>query len=32
VTTPLEPERHTIVVYADTQSGAGANAWTFVSG
>lgn len=31
VTTPLEPKRHTIVSYADTQSGAGANAWTFVS-
>ena len=31
VTTPLEPGRHTIVTYADTQSGAGANAYSFES-
>jgi hypothetical protein len=32
VSTPLEPGRHTVVVYADTQSGAGTGAWTFESG
>jgi hypothetical protein len=31
VTTPLEPGRHTIVTFADTQSGAGANAYSFES-
>lgn len=31
VTTPLEPGRHTVVTYADTQSGAGANAYSFES-
>lgn len=30
-TVPLEPGRHTIVTYADTQSGAGANAFSFAS-
>lgn len=32
VAAPLEPGRHTIVVYAGTESGAGATAWTFTSG
>ena len=31
VTAPLEPGRHTVVTYADTQSGAGANAYSFES-
>jgi hypothetical protein len=31
VTTPLEPGRHAVVTFADTQSGAGANAYSFES-
>jgi hypothetical protein len=31
VTSPLQPGRHTVVTYADTQSGAGANAYGFES-
>jgi hypothetical protein len=31
VATPLSPGRHTVVSYVDTQSGAGANAYSFES-